>query len=122
MKKFVIIIALLIGGMSFSNAQGFNQGTPDERAEASLGRLPATLNLTADQRAKIKVVFVDQVKPIDSLIATMQAGADRATIMPKFMAVQAATDKKIIPLLTPEQKTAYEAYAKERAERMNGQR
>ncbi len=122
MKKIVIIIALLISAVSFSKAQGFNQGTPDERAEASLNRLPATLNLTTDQKAKLKVIFVAQVKPIDSLIATMQAGGDRAAMMPKFMELQAATDKKIIPLLTAEQKTAYEAYVKERMARMGGQR
>ncbi|HCN83968.1 MAG TPA: hypothetical protein DIT07_10175 [Sphingobacteriaceae bacterium] len=119
MKKLLIIIVLLVCGISFSKAQGI-QGTPDERAEASLNRLPATLNLTADQKAKLKVIFVAQVKPIDSLIATMQAGGDRAAIMPKFMELQATTDKKIIPLLTPEQKTAYEAYVKERMARMSG--
>lgn len=122
MKKIAVLIVLLVSIVSFSKAQGFNQGTPEERAEASLGRLPATLNLSADQRTRIKTIFVEQVKPIDSLIASMQGGGDRAAIMPKFMVVMASTDKKIIPLLTPEQKTAYEAYVKERTERMNGQR
>jgi hypothetical protein len=119
MKRIILTIALLVSVISFSKAQGFNQGTPAERAERSFSRLPATLNLTADQKTKVMAIYVDQVKPIDSLIAA--ANGDFATIRPKFTALTEATDKKIIAVLTADQKTAYEAYVKERAARQ-GQR
>jgi Spy/CpxP family protein refolding chaperone len=120
MKKLLLIITLLTGAATYSNAQGFNQGTPAERAERSFSRLPATLNLTADQKSKVMTIYVAQVKPQDSLIAV--ANGDFESIRPKFLELSAATDKKIIAILTAEQKPAYETYAKERAARMGGQR
>lgn len=120
MKRLLLVVALLVGIVTFSKAQGFNQGTPAERAERSFSRLPESLKLTADQKTKIMAIYVAQVKPQDSLIAV--ANGDFQSIRPKFLELSEATDKKIIAILTAEQKPAYEAYAKERAARMGGQR
>jgi protein CpxP len=121
MKKLFIICALLISAVSITKAQGGGQmGTPEERAERSISRLPATLNLTADQKTKIKAIYLGQTKSFDSLRTA--ANGDGASMREKMMPMMTATNTKIATVLTAEQKPAFDAYVKEMAERMGGQR
>jgi periplasmic protein CpxP/Spy len=123
MKKLLFVCALLIGTVSLTKAQGGggrNMGTPEERVERMFSRLPATLNLTADQKAKVSAVYIAQVKTQDSLRTA--ANGDFQSMRPKFTELTAATDKKILELLTTDQKPVYEAYIKERPTFGGGQR
>jgi len=115
MKKLLIIGALLIGAVSFSNAQGggFNQGTPAERAQRTVdGQMFAALNLTADQKTKTLALLTTQNKSTDSLRATIPAGSDMRTAMqelrPKITVIAGANETKFISWLNADQKKAYE--------------
>jgi hypothetical protein len=115
MKKVLIICALMLSTVSLINAQGRGpQGTPEERSQMMLSRLPATLNLTADQKTKITGVYLVQAKSQDSLRTAMGQGGDRTAMIAKYTEMTAATDKKILALLTADQKPAYEEYVKTR--------
>jgi hypothetical protein len=120
MKKVVLAVALLIGVVSLSKAQGGgggqgrNMGTPEERAARSISRLPETLKLTDDQKTKLTAVYVAQSKSQDSLRTAMGQGGDRQAMMTKFQEMTASTDKSVMALLTDDQKKVYEEYTKTR--------
>src|SRR5262245_7757969 len=117
MKKVVLAVALLIGVVSLSKAQGGggqgrNMGTPEERAARSLAQLPEDLKLSDAQKASITAIYLAQNKKTDSLRTA--ANGDFASIMPKFQEMRTATDQKIGAVMTDEQKPKYEAYLKNR--------
>jgi protein CpxP len=116
MKKLLLMCAFVMGISAVSFAQGGGpQGTPEERAAASLERPNmAAYNFTADQKAKILPILVRQNKTQDSLrTAATAGGADMQTAMPAMMAkmapVSAANEAAIVALLTPDQKKTYDA-------------
>jgi hypothetical protein len=116
MKKLIIMMALVAGVITVSKAQGGGpQGTPQERAAATLERPNmAAYNFTADQKAKIVVILTNQNKSSDSLrTAAMAGGADPQTAYPamaaKLAPISAANEAAIVALLTPDQKKTYDA-------------
>lgn len=111
------MLALLAGTASFSMAQG-GGGTPEERTQRNLDRLKTTLSLTADQEAKVKLILLAQNKSQDSLRAAAGEGADRAAMFQKMGPIREANDKKIMALLSDDQKKAYTKYLEERRQRM----
>jgi hypothetical protein len=107
MKKLLVIIALLVSAVSFSKAQG-QQGTPAERAQMAVdGPRLATLNLTADQKAKTVALLTKLNTSSDSLMAT--ANGDFQSVMPKRIALSAPYEAKFVSWLTADQKKAYDA-------------
>ncbi len=124
MKKLAVILFVLAASVSFSNAQGqggrqggFQQRTPEERAKMQLDRLTETVKLTEDQKTKVSAIYLSQSKSRDSLFAAAGQGGDRGVMRTKMTEMSAATDKKILELLNEDQKQAYNAYIKERANR-----
>ena len=119
MKKLIIALGLVLCVATFANAQGGGRqmGTPAERAERSIARMEA-LKLTADQKAKLTEVYLAQGKSIDSLRAAM-GGAGMEGMREKMAPIQAATTKRVMTLLTDEQKKSYEAMLAEQRARMN---
>lgn len=92
-------------------------GTPAERAERSITRLES-LKLTPEQKAQLTEVFLAQGKSIDSLRAA-NGGAGFEGMREKMAPIQAATTKKVMALLTEDQKKSYEAILAEQRARMN---
>ena len=120
MKKVLVVLFLLAGSVSLSKAQGqggFQQRSPEERVKMQMERLPQTLNLSDDQKAKISALYLGQGKSRDSLFTAMRDGGDREAMRAKMMEMNAASDKKILALLNEEQQKVYSAYVKERASR-----
>ncbi len=116
MKKLLIMIALVAGVATLSKAQGGGpQGTPEERAKASLERQSmAAYNFTADQKAKLTVILTRQNKSQDSLrTIVMAGGADPQTAYPamaaKLAPISAANEAAAVALLTADQKKTYDA-------------
>jgi hypothetical protein len=109
MKKFLIIAALLVSAVSFSNAQGRGQqGTPEERAQRTLdGQAVASINLNADQKAKTLALLVRQNKSTDSLRTALNG--DFQAMGPKMATIRESNEKLFISWLTPDQKKAYDA-------------
>lgn len=120
MKKVFIILFLLTGVVSFSNAQqgpGGQRRSPEEFAKMQLERLPQTLNLTADQKAKVTAIYLAQAKSRDSIFTSIGQGGDREVMRTKMMEMMTSTDKKVLVLLNEEQQKVYNEYTKERASR-----
>jgi len=113
-------MALVAGTFSFSMAQqgGQRGGTPEERTQRSLDRMKTTLSLTADQEVKVKAILAAQNKSLDSLRATAGEGADMRALMQKMAPQREANEKKIMALLTDEQKKAYTTMLEQRRQNM----
>lgn len=120
----MLIVLLLLAGAISSNAQ--NQGgprprrSPEESTKMQLERLPQTLNLTEDQKAKVSAIYLTQAKSRDSLFTAMGQGTDREVMRTKFTELSALTDKQVLVLLNEDQKKAYNTYIQERASRSMG--
>ena len=113
MKRIVIICALLISAVSFSKAQG--QMSPEERVKTTLdGQRLATLNLTADQKAKLTPMLLSYNKTLmETLTKVRDAGGDMQAAMADFRTKNAPmiaeNEKAAVALLTADQKKAYDA-------------
>jgi hypothetical protein len=119
MKKIVIICALLISAVSFAKAQQDSvqsqpgmaarsrQGTPEERAQATLNAPAiASLNLTDAQKAKVLPILI----AYNEAMARAQAGSgDMQAVMAEMRTKAADSEKKCVGLLTPDQKKTYNA-------------
>ncbi len=117
MKKLLIVCALLISAVSFANAQGGQMGTPAERAQRTLDMRLASLNLTADQKAKTLTLLTKLNTSSDSLRTSMGQGADRQAMMAKMGTISGPAEATFVSWLTADQKKAYDtalAAAKER--------
>lgn len=122
MKKNLLLVALLAGTISFSQAQQGPQRNPEEMAKRNLEMLDKRLSLTEDQKTKISAIVMSHRKSMDSL--RNAAGADRQAMRSKMQPFQQAHQEKIKAVLTDTQKKSYEAFLTEQQNRMGngGQR
>ncbi|MGX5689667.1 hypothetical protein [Arcticibacter tournemirensis] len=122
MKKIILFIALLCGTASLALAQpGQQRTTPEERATRNVEMLEKRLSLTADQKAKIHTIALEQVKAMDSLrTEARNAGTDRQAMWSKMQLLQQEHDKKITALLSDDQKKQYQQVIEDRQKRMRG--
>jgi Spy/CpxP family protein refolding chaperone len=104
---------LTLGGLTYLQAQDPN-GPPHEpkhehgpgpkqHMENSLEHLSETLDLTAEQKAKVQPI-IDQMKP--------QLAAIHQEAMEKMRTLMESTGAQIRPLLTPEQQQKFDAMKK----------
>jgi periplasmic protein CpxP/Spy len=113
MKKILLVCTLALGFGAASFAQGPPQRTPADQIE----RLKTQITgITDAQSAKLLVIYQAQAKSMDSLMAA--AGDDRMAAFQKMAPITAAYNAKLKAVLTPEQATAFQKQADERAERM----
>jgi protein CpxP len=118
MKRLIIALGLVLSFSTYANAQGAMQmGTPEERADRQITQL-ATLKLSAEQKSKLKEVFIWSAKRTDSVRTTLTDGGDFQALRTKIVPLQTETTTKINALLNDEQKKAYEAILEERRARM----
>ncbi|WP_256011529.1 hypothetical protein [Desertivirga xinjiangensis] len=118
MKKIFLAFALLVGSLSYSQAQQQAPRTPEERAKTQSQRLADRLKLDAEQKSKLEAIFLAQAKSVDSLRATTAEVADRRQSFEKMRPIREQADKKIKALLNDEQKKAYATYQEEMKSRM----
>ena len=120
MKKLFIALGLILCAVTFANAQGGRQmGTPAERADRQIAQLES-LKLSADQKTKLKEVFVSSATRMDSVRTTLTDRGDFQAMRAKMAPMQSETSKKVNALLNDEQKKGYEAILEERRSRMRG--
>ena len=105
------VFALLIGGsFSIASAQGMMRATPEERAKM----LKDSLSLNDDQTASLVTLFKAMSEKRQAVMDSLDDRDARREAMMKLMS---ETDEKIEALLTPDQKTKYDAMKKEREAR-----
>jgi hypothetical protein len=111
-RKLITLMAaggLALGGLTYLHAQdpsgpNHEHGPgPKHHMENPLEHLSETLNLTADQKAKVQPI-IDQAKP--------QIAAIHQEAMDKMKAIMESTGAQIRPLLTPQQQEKYDAMKK----------
>ena len=112
MKKILLMCCFLMGIAAASHAQGGNRRSPEEMAKG----LQTQLKLTDDQTTKITAIYKDQATKMDSVRTA--ANGDRDAMRSVRMPIMKATNDKVKAILTPEQATAYDAWMKERMDRM----
>lgn len=118
MKKLLIICGLLFSVVTFANAQDAERKmpTPAERAERSAAQLTKKLNLTEDQKAKVKAIFLEQTAAMTKV--RTESKDDREGMMAKMKTMNDANDVKINALLTADQKKVFAEWQAERKENM----
>ena len=112
-RKLITLIAaggLTLGGLAYLQAQDpsgpqheHGPGPKHHHMQNPLEHLSESLNLTADQKAKVQPI-IDQVKP--------QMAAIHQEAMEKMRAIMESTGAQIRPLLTPQQQEKYDAMKK----------
>jgi Spy/CpxP family protein refolding chaperone len=90
-----------VSNAAASNAAAALATRPAMRADGQVAFLSRQLNLTEEQKPKVKAVIEDQMKIIQ--------GTPREHQREKFADVQAETARKMKAILTPEQYAKYEA-------------
>ncbi len=120
MKKLILVAILAIGVSSVSLAQGGpggggmrGGGTPEQQLEGFKTRISG---ITADQEAKLKVIYAAESKSMDSLRTAL--GGDRISYFTKMQLLQDKYNVRIKAMLNAEQAKAYQKILDERAERM----
>lgn len=118
MKKVLIICALLFSVITFAKAQDGDRKmpTPEERAERTASQLTKKLNLTEDQKAKVKTIFLDQATTMMKM--REESKGDREGMMAKMKTINEANDVKINAILNDDQKKAFAEWQTERKENM----
>lgn len=124
MKRVIIICGLLLGIVTFANAQqgqvrGRMGGTPEERAKRSTEMLSDRLKLTEDQKSKVNAIYLEQGtkmrKMRDSLGGNNNGNQSMMSAMRKH---NEESEAKIETLLTADQKKLFAEWKEQRAERM----
>ena len=123
MKKLLIICGLLFSAITFANAQdgqrqgqGRRGGTPEERAKRQTEQLAEKLTLTADQKAKVQAIYLEQGPRMRKLRDSL--GENRDGFRAAMVKANEQNEAKIAAVLTDDQKKAYTAWIKERNEAM----
>ena len=109
----VLLLALLTAGLPASQlmAQGMRMSAEDRTK-----MLKDSLSLTTVQADSVLKIY--KMADKERQEAMSSAGEDRDARMAAMRKVMEKTDSKIEGLLTPEQKTKYDAMKKQRAARM----
>ena len=113
---FTAIGALALAGYAFAEGQDGPGGGGGHRGHwrgghgFAMGHLVKSLNLTADQQAKVKPLL-DQARP--------QIIAIHKDAMQKTQAIMDNTMSQIRPMLTPEQQKKFDAMQKARQDMHN---
>ncbi|EOR95653.1 hypothetical protein ADIARSV_1168 [Arcticibacter svalbardensis MN12-7] len=122
MKKNLLLIALLAGAVSFSQAQQRPQRSPEEMAKRNLEMLDKQLSLTAEQKTQVSAIMTTETKQMDSLKNAGGAQADRKVMRTQMQEFQKEHQKKIMDILTDDQKKSYEKYIADRQSKMGNGR
>lgn len=141
MKKLLLAIAIVAtlgaGPAAFGQAAGPKGGLAPAQGGPGGGRMGggmqrmqkmrddifAQLNLTADQKKKIKTLDEAQAKKVKSMMADAQKpGADRSKMRDTFMAMRKDYDKSLAGILSKDQKKKYDVLLKAAREKFRAQR
>jgi protein CpxP len=116
MKRLIYTMAFVVMGITSSYAQqsdgqGRHRETPEQRAEKQATTLEAKLGLTADQKQKVQALELERFKKSEEW--RKSDDGDRKGKMEERKAFMEAAKIKMEAILTPEQKTKWEAARQE---------
>ena len=108
---YTALVAVLIGLAAVAVQAQPRRRTPEQQTQT----LKDSLNLTKDQAAKVLGIFQTADKERDSVMSSNTG--DRQARWEAMRGLMEKTDKQIEALLTPEQKTKYDAMKAQRMQR-----
>jgi len=125
-KSYIVSIVLVAASLAVSAPAGGaadkpavnpEAATPDRRAgiQARLKQLSAQLNLTDEQKEKLKPIFQEQFGKVREL--RQNTALSREDKLAKLKELREDTNKKIEPILTAEQKEKWQKFQQRRAKR-----
>src|SRR5256885_14310715 len=125
-KSNITSIVLIAAGLAISAAVGQaadnldvkpGAATPDRRAgiQARLKQISEQLKLTDEQKEKLKPIFQEQAPKLREL--RQNESLSREDKMAKLKELREDLNKKIEPILTPEQKEKWQKFQQRRAKR-----
>jgi len=120
MKKLMMICALLFSVITYANAQqggGPGRGGMMMKPEDRVKQLDEKLKLSADQKAKLTVVFTEQAESMKKMRDEMQGG-DRDSMREKMQKMRADNETQVTAVLTDDQKKAYKTWQEEQRAEM----
>ncbi|MEM1094642.1 MAG: hypothetical protein AAGJ10_08570 [Bacteroidota bacterium] len=125
-----IALALILGSLALCNPSAAVAQQPSVDAlipaDTLLHRLNQQVQLTPDQRSEVAPIMIEHVEAMAGLVRSLE-GKSRLAMLGmrrKFRRVVEATHKRIEPLLTDQQREAYDGFwdviGNEQRQRMRG--
>ncbi len=127
MKKLSLIVALVFGGLvacslmvNAQEAKGKGKGGKGGRmtVEQQMEQLSTNLNLTDEQKPKVKAVLEDTSKKMQEIFSS--AGGNREEAMKKMQPVREEQTAKLKGILNADQFAKWQKMEEERRARMGG--
>ena len=125
MKKYVVIIALVVSGLSFAQEKGkFKNATAEERAEMQTKKMTKDLTLTKEQEEKVTVILKEHHSSLEAKkeeIKNEQIEAKkerRQKAMKEMKESRSELKEKLKGVLTEEQYKKWESLQNERIEKV----
>jgi len=112
MKRYSLLLLLLIGAATLTNAQQ-KVPTATEMATKSVDTLAKRLKLNPTQRSVVYTYTLDLCKEQLALVKKQQAGNYNEDDVTKFYKLQNQTTERIKTVLKDEQKTDYDKFLEE---------
>lgn len=109
MKKFMLTGLSLLFALTLTFAQ---EGTPEEKAKASVEKISEKVALTPEQQTSIYAIALEHTKAKWAIKSDKSIAPDAAK--QQMAALSTSADAKIAEKLTEEQKPLYAQYVQER--------
>lgn len=125
MKKYVLVIALAISGLTFAQEKGkFKDASPEERAEMQTKKMTNDLTLNKDQEEKVNAILKEHHSSLEAKkeeIKKEQIEAKkerRQKAMSEMKESREELKEKLKKVLTEEQYKKWETLQNERVEKV----
>jgi len=121
MKQLILVFAFICGIALGGQAQG-RRGmmNPSERADKQIERLTNQLNLSADQKIKLKPIFENRIATRQKAMELAKTDKEAAKKMMKESLM--ASEQQLQAILSPEQFQKLKETRKEMREKMKNRR
>ena len=121
-KWFVVGVMLLVGAFT-ANAQGFGGGqmpSAEEIAKMRADQMKETVNLTADQYAKVTVIFKEEMEAMQKMFEGGGMTGDFEQMRKDMEKRQEEQNKKLKAILTEDQFKKWEKQQEEMRAQFGG--
>lgn len=128
MKKLMITAAILISSICISFAQektstdNRERKTPEERAQLMTNGLEKKLALSADQKAKVYQINLERAQKMNEFQSSNSNTEDRKKQMEVRKELMEESDRKLVEVLTEDQKKTYQELKDENKAKLKEQR
>jgi Spy/CpxP family protein refolding chaperone len=120
MVKRILVVLSAAAFILYANSVFAQEGRgqarqvkPQDKVQSRVDQLTTQLNLTAEQQVKVKDIFTAELKQIQDLRQS-SGNMSWQELKPKTKEIRTEANKKILDILTPEQKEEYKQLRQQR--------